>query len=133
MAFYLHLSTLPPCLIGCLELGAVFQACGPVAAASLKGSTCSFMMRPVRLFIVCFPQKENDCITVAFFIVEFVVGFCMLAVVGWLLLFRLKEVKECWKIHARIRFYFVLTLVGIAVNLGIGICGTVNLAAEGFV
>lgn len=91
------------------------------------------MMRPARLFVVCFPQTDNDCITVAFFIVEFVVGFCMLAIVAWLLLFRLKEVKECWKKQTRVRFYFVLTLVGIAVNLGIGICGSVNLAAEGFV
>ena len=52
----------------------------------------------------------------------------MFIIVTWLLLFRLTEIKECWKIHARIRFYFGLTLVGTAVNLGIGICGTVNLS-----
>ena len=54
----------------------------------------------------------------------------MLAVVAWLLLFRLKEVKECWKTHVRIRFYFILTLGATAVNLGVGIAGTVNVVAD---
>ena len=56
----------------------------------------------------------------------------MLTVVAWLLLFRLREIKECWKIHARIRFYFMLTLVGIAVNLVLGINGVVNVRADDF-
>lgn len=56
----------------------------------------------------------------------------MFFIVAWLLLFRLKEVKECWKLHSRIRFYFVLTLVGTAANLGIGICGTVNTVSDDF-
>ena len=73
-------------------------------------------------------QRGNELIQIFFFVVEFSVGICMFIIVTWLLLFRLTEIKECWKIHARIRFYFGLTLVGTAVNLGIGICGTVNLS-----
>ena len=56
----------------------------------------------------------------------------MFFIVAWLLLFRLKEIKECWKIHSRIRYYFLLTLSGIAVNLGIGICGLINNLTEDF-
>ena len=59
------------------------------------------------------------------FFLEFGVGICMLLIVSTLLVFRLKEIKECWKIHGRIRFYFGLTLVGTAVNLALGICGTI--------
>ena len=54
----------------------------------------------------------------------------MLVIVAWLLLFRMTEIKACWKVHARIRFYSMLTLVGTAVNLSIGICGTVNNQAD---
>ena len=54
----------------------------------------------------------------------------MFVIVSWLLLFRMKEVKISWAINARIRYYFMLTLVGTAVNLSIGICGIVNLQAE---
>ena len=54
----------------------------------------------------------------------------MLVIVAWLLLFRMNEVKACWKKQARIRYYSGLTLVGTAVNLGIGICGTVNNQAD---
>lgn len=56
----------------------------------------------------------------------------MSIIVAWLLLFRLREVKESWKTHARIRFYFLLTLVGIAVNLGLGICGMINVLIDEF-
>ena len=54
----------------------------------------------------------------------------MFVIVAWLLLARMDEVKGCWKINARIRYYSGLTLVGTAVNLGIGICGTVNFQAK---
>lgn len=57
----------------------------------------------------------------------------MFIIVAWLLLFRMNEVKACWKINARLRFYFMLTLVGTAVNLGIGICGAVNIQAKHYV
>ena len=77
-------------------------------------------------------QEENEFIQVSFFYVEFFVAVCMSIIVAWLLLFRLREVKECWKIHARIRFYFMLTLVGIAVNYGIGISGMINVLREDF-
>lgn len=56
----------------------------------------------------------------------------MFFIVAWLLLFWLKEVKECFQIHTRIRFYFLLTLSGIAVNLGIGICGLINTLSDDF-
>lgn len=59
---------------------------------------------------------------------EFIAGIGMLFVVVWLLIFRSKEVKECWKLHARIRYYFGLTLVGTGTNLALGICGTLFLA-----
>ncbi|CAN0304949.1 unnamed protein product [Ectocarpus sp. 6 AP-2014] len=32
---------------------------------------------------------------------------------------------ECWRIHPRIRYYFGLTIIGTAVNLAVGISGTV--------
>eukprot|EP00903_Cladosiphon_okamuranus_P012697 g11872.t1 len=50
----------------------------------------------------------------------------MLLIVIWLVLFRVKEIKECWMLHRRIRYYFVLTISGMAVNLGLGICGTIR-------
>lgn len=73
-------------------------------------------------------QRRDDFITVSMFYVEFVVGICMFVIVTWLLLFRMKEVKECWKLHRRIRYYFCLTVLGTAVNLGLGICGTLFVA-----
>ena len=62
--------------------------------------------------------------------VEFFVGICMFFIVGWLLLFRMKEVKECWKTHALFRFYVGPTLVGTAVHLSIGASGTVNIFSD---
>lgn len=52
----------------------------------------------------------------------------MLVIVTWLLLFRMKEIKECYRIHVRIRYYFGLTLIATAVNLAVGVCGTIYLA-----
>ncbi|CAM9815907.1 unnamed protein product [Ectocarpus sp. 8 AP-2014] len=54
----------------------------------------------------------------------------MFGIVAWLLLFRMKEIKECWKVHTRIRYYFGLTLIGTAVNLVLGIVGTVYIVGE---
>lgn len=62
--------------------------------------------------------------------VEFVVGVCMLAIVAWLLMFRMKDIKECWKQHHLFRYYFGLTIIGTAANLGLGICGTINANVE---
>ena len=64
------------------------------------------------------------------FYVEFAVGVSMFVIVAWLLRFRMEEVKECWKIHRRIRYYFGLTVLGTAVNLGLGICGTISALHE---
>ena len=72
-------------------------------------------------------QTDTDFINVSYFWIEFFVGVCMFCIVSWLLVFRMKEVKECWQLHRRIRYYFGLTLVGTAVNLGVGACGLVNV------
>eukprot|EP00903_Cladosiphon_okamuranus_P006468 g6328.t1 len=77
-------------------------------------------------------ERDREVLLISFFYVKFVVGVCMLLIVAWLLMFRLKEVMECWQIHARIRFYFVLTLIGMAVNLTIGICGTINVLSDDY-
>lgn len=52
----------------------------------------------------------------------------MLIIVVMLLVFRLPELRECWKIHRRIRFYFGLTVIAITVNLAVGIGGLLHLA-----
>ena len=77
-------------------------------------------------FVLFHVQGDNKIMQISYFYVEFFVGICMFFIVAWLLLFRFKEIKECWAIHARIRFYFGLTLVGTAANLGVGVCGMVN-------
>lgn len=69
-------------------------------------------------------QVKEVLAVISLFYVEFIVGVCMLAVVTWLALFRMKEIKECWRTHVRIRYYFCLTLLGTAVNLTLGACGT---------
>lgn len=52
----------------------------------------------------------------------------MFVIMAWLLLYRLPEVKECWRLHTRIRYYFGLTLVGTAVNLALGVCGLIHVS-----
>ena len=59
------------------------------------------------------------------FIVELFVGICMFIIVVWLLRFRMKEIEICWRLHRHIRYYFGLTVIGTAVNLGLGICGMI--------
>lgn len=51
----------------------------------------------------------------------------MFVIVTMLLVFRLPELRECWKIHRRIRFYFGLTVIAIAVNLAVGVGGLLYL------
>lgn len=79
------------------------------------------------VMIVCLigrsSQTVNDWVNISMFLLEFIVGICMLVIVGWLALFRMKEIDECWKIHARIRYYFGLTLIGTVVNLTLGTVG----------
>ncbi|CBN78238.1 expressed unknown protein [Ectocarpus siliculosus] len=76
-----------------------------------------------------YSEDERDLIwsVTSRFLFEFIVGICMIAIVTWLLLFRMKEIKECWKVHTRIRYYFGLTLIATAVNLVLGIFGTVYI------
>ncbi|CAN0305440.1 unnamed protein product [Ectocarpus sp. 6 AP-2014] len=64
------------------------------------------------------------------YVMELFVGICMFGIVSWLLTFRVKEIKECWEAHIRIRYYFGLTLFGTAVNLGLGICGVVYIIGD---
>ena len=75
-------------------------------------------------------QVRRDVLNVLIFIVEFIVGICMLSIVSWLVVFRMDEVKECWRRHRHIRYYFGLTVIGTFVNLSLGICGTINLVIE---
>eukprot|EP00903_Cladosiphon_okamuranus_P018746 g17251.t1 len=72
-------------------------------------------------------EAGDDFINVSYFWVELFVGVCMFIIVVWLLLFRMEGIKESWNIHRRIRYFFGLTLVGTGVNLGVGICGLVNV------
>ncbi|CAM9229600.1 unnamed protein product [Scytosiphon promiscuus] len=70
-------------------------------------------------------EGKYTFIYASLFHVEFIVGVCMFVMVVWLLLFRIKEIKECWTTYVRIRYYFGLTLLGMVVNLALGICGTI--------
>ncbi len=54
----------------------------------------------------------------------------MFAIVAWLLAYRMDEIKQCWQLHVRIRYYFGLTILATVVNLGLGICGTLWLVEE---
>ena len=77
----------------------------------------------------CFhEQARRDALNVLTFVVEFVVGVLMACIVTWLLALRMKEIKVCWKLHRQIRYYMGLTIIGTAVNLGLGISGTINVA-----
>ena len=51
----------------------------------------------------------------------------MLCIVAWLLVFRMKEIRERWRLHRRIQYYFSLTIIGTAVNLALGICGILTV------
>ena len=72
-------------------------------------------------------QERRNFLNVLIFIVQFIVGVCMFIILVWLLAFRMKEVKACWRRHRHIRHYFSLTVIGTFVNLGLGICGTINI------
>eukprot|EP00903_Cladosiphon_okamuranus_P017796 g16379.t1 len=110
----------PPLLLGSLAISVALAApIIPMTEYILTTGTGFFVGTPNR--------RDTQVIHVCFFYVEFLVGICMFFIVTWLLLFWRKEAKECWKIHARVRFYFLQTLSGVAVNLGVGICGTINL------
>ena len=74
-------------------------------------------------------QGQYYFIHAATLYVEFFVGICLFIIVAWLLVFRMKEIKQCWNLDVRIRYYFGLTILAMVVNLGLdGICGTIYLA-----
>ncbi|CAN0343088.1 unnamed protein product, partial [Ectocarpus sp. 12 AP-2014] len=63
------------------------------------------------------PQGSYDALVVSIFFFGFMVGICTFVIVAWLLLFRMKEVRECWRIVARIPYCICLTLLGTAVDV----------------
>ena len=73
-------------------------------------------------------QAGYDFLIASICSLQFFVGMCMFITVTWLLRYRMQEIRECWKIHARIRYYFGLTALATVVNLAIGICGTLFIA-----
>eukprot|EP00752_Nemacystus_decipiens_P018236 g16364.t1 len=109
-----------------------FLAISVALAAPIIPLTEFLMTTRTGFFVMTSDKRDNDFINVSFFYVEFFVGICMFFMVAWLLLFRPEEVKECWKIHARVRYYFMLTLSGVAVNLGVGVCGMINTVRADF-
>lgn len=68
-------------------------------------------------------QEERAWIEISFFLMEFGVGVCMLAILAWLVLFRVNELKECWRVNGRTRYYLGLTVLATANNLALGTCG----------
>ncbi|CAM9944371.1 unnamed protein product [Ectocarpus fasciculatus] len=105
-----------------------------LVSAALSGATVplwetNLVLGTAFWFINSDPAKF-DVIVMSIYISELFVGICMLGIVSWLLMFRMKEMNECWRIHARIRYYFGLTLLGTAVNLGLGVCGVIFVFGE---
>lgn len=62
------------------------------------------------------------------FFVEITMGIIMFVMVLLLLIFRMPELKQCWQVHLRIKFYFVLTIIAIVVNLAVGVGGLLFIA-----
>lgn len=75
-------------------------------------------------------QTINDWITLSFVFMDFVVGVYMFAIVAWLVRYRMKELKDCWQGNTPIRYYFCLTLIGIVLDLALGVCGIVFVSHE---
>ncbi|CAB1120866.1 unnamed protein product [Ectocarpus sp. CCAP 1310/34] len=73
---------------------------------------------------------HHQFVMISTFMVEFLVGICMFVIVSWLLLFRMTEIKECWMMHACLRYYFGLTLLGTVGNLTLGVCGTIYVISD---
>ncbi|CAM9225058.1 unnamed protein product [Ectocarpus sp. 8 AP-2014] len=75
-------------------------------------------------------KRDHQFVMISTFMVEFLVGMCMFVIVSWLLLFRMTEIKECWMMHACLRYYFGLTLLGTVGNLTLGVCGTIYVISD---
>ncbi|CAM9229449.1 unnamed protein product [Scytosiphon promiscuus] len=101
-------------------------------SAGIAGSTVPFCDEVVLLGTMFWctndDQGENTYMLASVFFLEFLVGILMFTIVAWQLLFRRQEIRECWTIHVRIRYYFGLTLLGTLANLALGICGTIYIA-----
>lgn len=72
-------------------------------------------------------QSERDWIRTSEFLLEMIAGVVMLAIVCGILLLRRPELKQCWVIHRRIKYYFGLTVIATTVNLVLGINGILFL------
>ena len=72
-------------------------------------------------------QGEARFVYASLWYVEFFIGVCMLFIVTWLVVYRMVEIKHCWKLHVGIRYYFGLTILATIVNLSLGICGSIFL------
>eukprot|EP00903_Cladosiphon_okamuranus_P012698 g11873.t1 len=82
------------------------------------------------LWVSSHDAERYEILTVLSYIVELFVGACMLLIVILLALFWVRETKKCWMLHRRSRYYFILTISGTAVNLGLGICGSIRTNAR---
>lgn len=76
-------------------------------------------------------QLAENWMIISLFLVSFIVGIFMFTAMAWLMLFRMEDLKECWELHVGIlRYYVGLTVIGAAVNLTLGICGTLYVLAN---
>ena len=65
-----------------------------------------------------------------YYILEVITAVAMSVLVGLLLAFRMPELVQCWRLHKRIRYYFMLTVAAILAGIAQGICGTVFILSE---
>lgn len=61
---------------------------------------------------------------------ELATGFAMAVTVVLLLLFRMPELAQCWRLHRRVRFYFGLTIIAIVTSIAQGICGAIFILTD---
>lgn len=65
-----------------------------------------------------------------FFYMEFATGITMMVAVALLLAFRMPELRQSWRLHRRVRFYFGLTIIAIVTSVAQGICGTIFIVTN---
>lgn len=72
-------------------------------------------------------QGGQKLVTFSFFMLDLVAGVVMTIIAGIIVLFRRPELYQAWHLHGRIRCYFGLTVIAIAVDLGISVGGILFL------
>lgn len=75
-------------------------------------------------------QAELVWVASGYYFLELITGLSMSVIVGLLLVFRMPELVQCWRLHKRIRFYFMLTAVAVLASVGQGICGALFIISE---